>query len=126
MNTTVVFLSKDVFFWPVVREAVASLGCQLVIASKADDAKLDALPSGQVSLCLIDLSSINNSDISPTVESLKGRLGEGVKLVAFGPHVQEARLQAAAQAGCHPVLSRGQFNARLTQYLSDWLPSDCS
>jgi hypothetical protein len=126
MSTTVVFICKDIFFWPVVREAVTSLGHQLVIASRADDAKLDGLHSGQAGLCLIDLSSVNAAQIGSTVETLKRRLGDGLRLVAFGPHVQEARLQAAADAGCAPVLSRGQFNARLTEYLADWLPSDCS
>lgn len=31
-------------------------------------------------------------------------------VVAFGPHVQEAKLQAAADAGCDAVLTRGQFH----------------
>jgi DNA-binding NarL/FixJ family response regulator len=31
------------------------------------------------------------------------------KTVAFGPHVHEARLAAAREAGCDLVLSRGRF-----------------
>lgn len=126
MNTTLLFLSKDVFFWPVVRQAASALGCHLVIAAKVDDSKLTEVHSSHVSLCLIDLSGINASDIGQTVEDLRERFGNQLRCVAFGPHVQEARLQAAAAAGCDPVLSRGQLNARLDLFLAEWLQRDCS
>ena len=32
-------------------------------------------------------------------------------ILAFGPHVHEAKLAAARQAGCTEVFSRGQFHA---------------
>lgn len=35
------------------------------------------------------------------------------KLLAFGPHVHEQKLQAAQSAGCDTVLPRGQFHAQL-------------
>lgn len=34
-------------------------------------------------------------------------------IIAFGPHVHEARLAAAQEAGCDRVLARGQFYAQI-------------
>lgn len=39
-------------------------------------------------------------------------------IVAFGPHVHEARLAAAQEAGCDRVLARGQFYAQVEQLLT--------
>jgi hypothetical protein len=38
-------------------------------------------------------------------------------ILAFGPHVQEAALAAAKDAGCE-VFTRGQFNARMDEILA--------
>ena len=40
------------------------------------------------------------------------------KLVAFGPHVHKAKLDAARAAGFDLVLSRGEFHARVDQLLA--------
>ncbi|KAA5544663.1 histidine kinase [Roseiconus nitratireducens] len=37
----------------------------------------------------------------------------GAKVLAFGPHVQVARLEKARQAGITTVLTRGQFDRSL-------------
>lgn len=39
------------------------------------------------------------------------------EVIAFGPHVQTGRLEAAREAGCDQVLTRGQFDARLNELL---------
>lgn len=41
--------------------------------------------------------------------------------VAYGPHVREEQLAAAAAAGCTEVLARGQFNATFPQILRRYL-----
>lgn len=43
----------------------------------------------------------------------------GAQRLAFGPHVDEARLQAAAEAGWQ-VLSNGQFFSSLPQLAAMW------
>jgi CheY-like chemotaxis protein len=40
------------------------------------------------------------------------------KVIAFGPHVHEDRLQAARDAGCNLVLPRGQFFVQLERFLT--------
>jgi hypothetical protein len=121
MTTTVLFLCKDLFFWPVVKDAAASISAELVIVRRPDDPKLNELQPGSVACCLIDLASLEVSQIEETIQGLRQKVGDQVRFVAFGPHVQESRLQAAEQAGCSPVLSRGQFQARLPSYLAEWL-----
>lgn len=122
MTTTVLFLCKDVFFWPVVKEAI---GCHpdlhLVIIRSLEDPKCKELQAENVACCLIDLASLEASQISSTVSSLRKIVGETTRIVAFGPHVQESRLTAAQQAGCSPVLSRGQFHSQLPSLLTEWL-----
>lgn len=121
MTTTVIFLSKDVFFWPVVKDAAQRLNFNLIIVRKLDDVQIDEFDQGSIACCLIDLSSVEAENIAATVERLRELAGNQARLAAFGPHVQTSRLAAAAEAGCNPVLSRGQFNAKLTDYLVEWL-----
>jgi hypothetical protein len=40
------------------------------------------------------------------------------KIVAFGPHVHEAKLAAARSAGCDEVISRGRFHAELIEIVA--------
>ena len=46
--------------------------------------------------------------------------GSGAKLIAFGAHVDAARLKTARQAGCDEVLPRSAFFADLESKLAAW------
>ncbi len=61
-------------------------------------------------LVLIDLT-MPQLDVAETVQALKA-LPTPPAIVAFGPHVQTVRLQAAADAGCDAVLTRGQMHSQ--------------
>mgnify|MGYP000141423721 CR=1 FL=1 len=41
-------------------------------------------------------------------------------IVAFGPHVHRAKLQAAQEAGCEEVFSRGQFHRLANEILAKY------
>jgi hypothetical protein len=71
-------------------------------------------------LALLDLTSPGMS-VEEVVGVLRGRLGESARIVAFGPHVQTARLDAARRAGCDLVTSRGHFDRNLDAILSQSL-----
>lgn len=45
-------------------------------------------------------------------------------LLAYGPHVHEARLQAAHDAGFDVVLSRGQFHRQMAELLRTYASGD--
>lgn len=69
-------------------------------------------------LVILDLSH-PGLEIESIAASLKPHLAEGATLVAFGPHVHKARLDAAVAAGCDLVLSRGQFHAQAAELLAE-------
>lgn len=72
-----------------------------------------------VSVVILDLNTAG-LDLGELVPRLRSQLPVGATIVAFGPHVHEARLAAAADAGCDRVLSRGQFHARLDALLAEF------
>lgn len=113
---TIVFLSKDVFFWPVVKAAAQEIDRHLVIISRPDDAKLPAVSNDLVTTCLIDLAAIEVDGLPSLLENFRA-LFVNARIVAFGSHVHESRLTCAQQAGCDLVLSRGQFSSQPTHYL---------
>jgi DNA-binding NarL/FixJ family response regulator len=67
-------------------------------------------------LAILDLSTagLNPRELVPR---LRARLAEGGRIIAFGPHVHTATLAAAKEAGCDLVVSRGEFHARVDDYL---------
>lgn len=66
--------------------------------------------AGTAALAVIDLAT-PGLDLPAAVAALKG-LASQPAVVAFGPHVHEARLAAAREAGCDAVFSRGQFHSQ--------------
>ena len=64
---------------------------------------------------LVDLrtSGVNVADL---VESLR-QAADNLVIVACAPHVHEERLEAARQAGCDLVVTRGQLDRELEQIL---------
>ncbi|QDU91035.1 hypothetical protein Pla175_44520 [Pirellulimonas nuda] len=67
-------------------------------------------------LAIIDLAAVE--DCATLVAALRAVLPEDARIVAFGPHVHTARLDAARAAGCDQVLTRGQFLQRPGPVLS--------
>jgi hypothetical protein len=116
MQSTVIFLSKDIFFWPVVKAAAQEVDSQLIIISRIDDPKLANVASELVTTCVIDLAAIEVAGLASLMEGLRAKFA-GARILAFGSHVHEARLACAEQAGCDLVLTRGQFSARPADYL---------
>ena len=57
------------------------------------------------------------SDISGLVEALREK-NPSAKIIAFGPHVHEAKLEAATQAGCDQVMPRGAFHKQIDAILA--------
>ncbi|HZZ71475.1 MAG TPA: histidine kinase [Pirellulales bacterium] len=73
---------------------------------------LDALrePAAEADLIIVDLNGLSVEQIASA-----GSLRSGAarpRVIAFGPHVHEAKLQAAREAGCDAVFTRGQFFAQ--------------
>lgn len=73
-------------------------------------------------LAAIDLTA-PIADLGALVEGLRSAAPR-VTLLAYGPHVHEARLQAARDAGCEHVISRGQFHKQFGEYLARYASAD--
>ncbi|MEZ6057317.1 MAG: hypothetical protein R3C01_11490 [Planctomycetaceae bacterium] len=78
-------------------------------------ALMETLSRETCELLLIDLESPGIA-LSKLLAAIPSR--EQTFVIAYGPHVQTARLDAAQQAGCDLVLSRGQFDRELDQILA--------
>jgi len=84
-------------------------------------ALFERLASRPADLVLLDLTApgLNPAEV---VGKLKALPAPPRAVIAFGPHVHEAKLAAAAEAGCDQVLARGAFYAQLEQLLRQSRP----
>ncbi len=67
-------------------------------------------------LALIDLS-LDRLNLPAAVKAIKSGAPEA-RVIAYGPHVDEAALADAHEAGCDQVLTRGQFNKQYAELLA--------
>lgn len=111
----VLFLTADLVFSSRASGAGQTLNVPVEsLASPA--AVVERSSAGGVKLVLIDLG-LPGLELEPLVTELKA-LPTAPAIVAYAPHVHEAKLQAAVGAGCDQVLTRGQFNTRLAELLA--------
>lgn len=113
---TTLFLSADLMFPSRVQSAAKQLGTSLQIAPSPRD--LAQRLTADHRLILIDLDSAGQ-DIATTVTTVR-HLAPQATIIAFGSHVKEALLASAQAAGCHHVLSNGQFNQLYPQLLAQF------
>lgn len=110
-----VLLSSDLAVLAHVEGAAARRGQSVRAASKDWPGEQNA---GEFpTLVLLDLS-MPSLDLEAVVRRIRSIAGSATKVVAFGPHVHEARLAAARAAGCDQVVTRGQFMTQLDAILA--------
>ena len=113
---TVLFFSRDIFFAPAVKNAAQSAGCQLMIIGRIDG-EVASEVAQSVRACVVDLTPLSLEQVSEWGHSLAKRFPHA-RRIAFGPHVQTEHFAAAATAGFHPVLAKGQVAAQLGRLLA--------
>jgi len=96
------------------------VGVELAIVSPASAAES---ADAATRLAAIDLTA-PIADLPALIESLRRAAAPGATLVAYGPHVHEARLAAAREAGCDHVISRGQFYKGFAELLRRYASGD--
>ncbi|MDV6031024.1 MAG: histidine kinase [Phycisphaera sp. RhM] len=87
-----------------VRAAAEAEGLEFQLAASLPD-------RGDIRYVIVDLATRSGA-----VEGLMERCGQvcpDAKVLAYGPHVQVARLDKAKQAGIPVVVTRGQFDRSL-------------
>jgi CheY-like chemotaxis protein len=108
-----ILVSGDLFFGSKLSGAAGMAGVKLETVRDVADLRqtLSANADG-VTLVLLDLT-LSGLNLAGAVETVRAAVGDSARVIAYGPHVLEGALQAAEEAGCDDVLTRGALNARL-------------
>jgi CheY-like chemotaxis protein len=85
-----------------------------------DTSTINRCTERKPTLVVLDLHN-PGLDVATLVPALKA---QGIKVVAFGSHIDAPRLKAARQAGCDEVLPRSAFFDGLQAKLKSWAPAN--
>ena len=116
MATTCFVLSRDLMFASQVTGGIQANGLTAKSVANASQ-----IPTDQPCIVILDLT-IPGLDIAAVVAEL--RENAGIRVVAVGPHVHEGKLQAATDAGCDRVISKGQASRDLAGILQSLQSGD--
>lgn len=114
----VFFLTTDLMSSSQVTGVAKHLDIPITVVGSAASLAEAMAGHEEAALVLIDLSA-PALDIDGLVSQLRAAASPAVA-IAYGPHVHEARLEAARQAGCDEVLSRGQFSSQIERILRQY------
>jgi len=107
------FISRDLLFAGKIQAAADPLGTRVL--QETDPAAIErAFQDDSVQIVFFDLNAT-----SPALPHVMSLLPEESRplTVAFGPHVNTARLNEAREAGCDQVLPRSRFVKELPELL---------
>lgn len=114
MSGTVLLVSGDLMFWARVRDAALRAG--IPVARVDDETAMEkAFLTGSVARLLVDLE-VRGLDPLPWAGRWKER-PDPPFLVAYGSHVDGARLEAAEKAGFDLVIPRSRFHRQVEDLL---------
>jgi DNA-binding NarL/FixJ family response regulator len=112
-----VLVSGDLMLRARVEGAAQTCGLTLVSVTGHDFAV--AACGDDCRLVLIDLRS-TGLNVAELVDDLRRQVSQAA-IVACGPHVHQQRLEAAQQAGCDLVVTRGQLERDAEAILQQFL-----
>jgi DNA-binding NarL/FixJ family response regulator len=112
---SVILLSADLATSSKVSGAAARQAIPFSVAMTIERL-CDLVASTPAPLVLVDLT-FGDLAVTEVVAKLRSLSNLPQAILAFGPHVHEAKLAEAATAGCDQVMSRGQFYANVDEIL---------
>ena len=115
-----VYLTTDLMFSSRVASDAQSVGAIVEVAYSAE-AMLEKLDKDNTKLVLIDLG-ISHVGLADLVAQIRTEAPQAA-VIAYGPHVREALLKTATDAGCDQVLTQGQFNNNAKDLLETYCAS---
>jgi AmiR/NasT family two-component response regulator len=113
----VVLVTSDLTVISRVDAAAARIGAAVSSIAGSDAEVVARSMEMKPDMVVIDLGA--PLDVKSLVEQIRGATPDPPRFVAFGPHVHVDRLQAARDAGCDAVLSRGQFLSQIDSVLNN-------
>ncbi len=106
-------LTRDLMFTSKITSTAVSLGLRIDTVSTVEQLQLRAAEEPPC-VVFLDLSC---PDFNPSLVVAALPADARPRVIAFGSHVDEARLNAARAAGCDDVLPRSKFSATLPELL---------
>lgn len=113
----VLFISTDLMFSSRVSGAAQRSGVTLRSTASLDAASLQPTDRNDAPRLVICDLSTSGLDIAAAVAACRA-VELPPRIVAYAPHVHEAKLQAARAAECDAVYTKGQFDAQLDTILA--------
>lgn len=113
----VVLLARDLTLASRLQAAAAAAGLSVTLVN--EPSQLASQLGPECRLVLLDLAEAGFAPAA-VVPQVRAQ-APAARVLAFGPHVQEATLGSARAAGCDLVLSRGQFHRQLADLLRSCL-----
>jgi DNA-binding NarL/FixJ family response regulator len=111
----ILLVSQDLMIGSWAAGPAGGAGIRLDVAA-APARALELASHTEYRLVMIDLSTAAGA-LAELITGLRQQCGE-LKIVAFGPHVQEQLLDRARELGCDRVLSRGQFHSQVNDIIA--------
>ncbi len=109
-----VLLTTNLLFSTMVTGTASAAGQEVAVAGNVSEA-VELCRARPPAYIILDLG-MAEIEIGPTVARLREAAG-AVPAIAFGSHVDKARLDEAREAGCVEVLPRSKFSADLPNLL---------
>ncbi len=103
------------FFVPRVQNAANAFGYK-VMQMRTEPDFWEKFQETHPVLVLVDLEG-DATTWPSVVDSLKNERKSEVKVIAFGPHSDEAGLAKARELGCNLVVTKGEFSRDLQKIL---------
>jgi DNA-binding NarL/FixJ family response regulator len=111
-------LSDDLIFASRIVGTARGPG-RTLLAARSADGLVELARRSPPRCVIVDLDN-PGLDLPALIRSLE-EIAPGLRIVAYGPHVDAERLRAARAAGCDPVLPRSKFVEQLESELPAWL-----
>lgn len=109
----IILLGQNLFFLARVETAAAAVGRPVRPARTVAEFR-ELYAAGEADLLLVDLEGEAAVWAAVLTElAAVGAAGQGLRLVAFGPHEDIASMERARALGCREVLNKGRFSASL-------------
>lgn len=117
VEKTVLVVGQNLFFIPRIQNAATPHGYKVVQTRTEADFQ-DSFREDETALVLVDLEG-SVDEWPKVVTGLRGEYRSAVRVVAFGPHSDEAGMAKARELGCDQVISKGEFSRDLVKLLAD-------
>jgi CheY-like chemotaxis protein len=111
---SLLILTADLMFTSRAQMAARSVGKEAVVAMSLPKA-IEQLAAHDITTACVDLGAPGIEAAAALTALREASRVQPLRVIAYAPHVHEAKLAAAQAAGYDAVLTRGQFDRGLPE-----------